>query len=206
MKKLMFIALVMIQVTAPVYADKYVKGKHYVEIPFSEKLDTGNKVEVREFFWYGCNHCYAFESHVEKWLKNKPAKAIFVRTPAFPRKQVHARSFYAFEAMGIVDKMHRKVFDAMHQQGKRLDSVNAVSDFVKANGEDVDLFNKKFKSFSVDHNTKKAFSLARSYGVNSVPTVVVDGRYKVTASTAGSHEHVIGVINYLVNKISKSRR
>ncbi len=65
---------------------------------------------------------------------------------------------------------------------------------------------KKFKSFSVDHNTKKAFSLARSYGVNSVPTIVIDGRYKVTASTAGSHEDVIGVINYLVKKLSKNRK
>lgn len=208
MKKLLFAAVLLTQclLVNTAWSARFEEGKHYVAIPFSEKLDTGKKVEVREFFWYGCGHCYAFEPKLEQWLKNKPASALFVRTPAFPRKAVHARSFYAFEAMGIVDKVHRKFFDELHQQNKRLDTEDAVAAFVKNNGFDADEFRKKFKSFAVDHKTKKAFSLARSYGVNSVPTIVVDGRYKVTTSTAGSHEKVIEVINYLVDKIAKSRK
>lgn len=191
---------------APAWSAKFVEGKHYVEIPFSERLDTGNKVEVREFFWYGCGHCFKFEPLIEKWKQNKPKAAMFVRTPAFPRQVVHARSYYAFEAMGIVDKLHPKFFDALHVDGKRLKTVDAVVDFVKANGEDADEFRKKVKSFSVDHKTKAAFQLGASYGVNAVPTFVIDGRYKLSAKTAGSDSNVIELIDYLVKKIAKQKR
>ncbi|MBE9515400.1 MAG: thiol:disulfide interchange protein DsbA/DsbL [Proteobacteria bacterium] len=205
MKRLGLILILSI-VIAPAWAAKFEKGKHYVEIPFSEELDTGNKVEVREFFWYGCGHCYKFEPMLDQWLKNKPSAALFVRTPAFPRKVVHANSYHAFEAMGIVDKIHRKFFDALHVDGKRLDTVDAVADFVAANGFDKGEFRKKYKSFAVDHKTRKGFQLGTSYGVKSVPVIVVDGRYKFSASTVGNNKRVIELMDYLVKKIAKEKR
>ena len=206
MRKLGLALLLTMVMAAPAWAARFVEGKHYVEIPFSEKLDTGNKVEVREFFWYGCGHCFKFEPLIEKWKQNKPKAARFVRTPAFPRQLVHAKSYYTFEAMGIVDKIHPKVFDELHVHGKRLRTVDSVADFVKSNGFDKEAFRKKYKSFSVDHKTKAAFQLGSSYGINAVPTFVVDGRYKVSASTAGSDQNVIEVINYLVKKVARQKR
>ncbi|MDH5631370.1 MAG: thiol:disulfide interchange protein DsbA/DsbL [Gammaproteobacteria bacterium] len=191
---------------SPVWAAKFEENIHYTEIPFSESTFDGKQVEVREFFWYGCGHCYQFEPLLEKWLKNKPKSAKFVRTPAFPNKIVHARSYYAFEAMGIVDGMHGKVFEAIHAKHNHLESVDEVADLVKANGFDAGEFMKQYKSFSVDSNTRQAFQLGASYGVRSVPTVVVDGRFVVSASTAGSHERVLQVIDYLVDRISKSKK
>lgn len=185
-------------------AEKFEDGLHYLDIPFSQSLIKQNagKVEVREFFWYGCGHCYAFEPVLGGWLRNKPDNVLFVRTPAFlPKRSNHAKAYYAFEAMNAVDKFHKALFDELHAKHRKLESQDSIAGFVKEQGGDVAAFNKAFKSFGVDNQVRQAQQLANSYGVTSVPTVVVDGRYVVTPTMAqGSFPKMLQIINFLVQK------
>lgn len=204
------ILVVLLMGLAPLMAraEKFEDGIHYLDIPFSQSLvkQNGGKVEVREFFWYGCGHCYSFEPVLADWLKNKPAHVLFVRTPAFlPKRGDHAKAYYAFEAMGAVDKLHKSFFDELHARHNRLENQDSIAGFVKKQGADVEAFNKAFKSFGVDSQVRQAQQLATSYGVSSVPTVVVDGRYVVTPTLAqGSFPKMLQIINFLVEKARKA--
>ena len=182
-------------------------GTHYVEIPFSTSLKTGNKVEVREFFWYGCGHCFKFEPLLNTWKKNKPKAAQFVTTPAFlPKRTAHAKAYYAFEKMGKLEKLHTAFFNALHIDRRKIDTMDDIADFVAEQGEDKKAFLKSFKSFATDHKVKQAMQLGQKYGVQSVPTLVIDGRYLTTASMTGNHENMLKLVDYLVEKISKKKK
>jgi len=183
------------------------EGTHYIEIPFSESLKTGDKVEVREFFWYGCGHCFQLEPLLHNWLEKKPEAAQFVTTPAFlPKREAHAKAYYAFEAMGKLEKLHTAFFNALHVDQRKLDTAEAIADFVDEQGEDKKAFLKAFKSFATDHKVKQAMQLGQQYGISSVPTIVIDGRYFTTAGMTGSHEKMLELVDFLVEKIAKERK
>jgi len=203
-KSLMLGFLVLISFTSKA---EFEAGTHYIEIPFSESLKTGNKVEVREFFWYGCGHCFRFEPLLKTWKKNKPKAAQFVTTPAFlPKRSAHAKAYFAFTEMGKLAKLHTAFFNALHIDRRKLDTMEAIAGFVAEQGEDKKAFLKSFKSFATDHKVKQAMQLGQKYGVNSVPTLVVDGRYLTTAGMTGSHESMLKLVDYLVEKISKEKK
>ncbi|GMR19445.1 MAG: thiol:disulfide interchange protein DsbA/DsbL [Gammaproteobacteria bacterium] len=185
----------------------YEEGVHFIEIPFSESPETGNKVEVREFFWYGCPYCYSLEPVLERWLKNKPKAVTFVRTPAFmPRRINHGKAYYAFEALGKLNTMHGKFFSAVQSDANRLEKVARIVAFVEKNGIDSKAFNKAYNSFDVDRKVKLATQLAQKYGINSVPTMVIDGRYLTNGSMAGGHEGLLKVVNYLVKRVAAEKK
>lgn len=187
-------------------AQKFQEGVHYVEIPFAEPLENGSRVEVREFFWYGCPHCYSLEPVLERWLKRKPRNVDFVRTPAFlPKRLVHAKAYYAFQSLENSDKLHAAFFRAYHEQGQRFASQAEVARWLAAQGVDAGKFDKAYSSFSVDHQVRLAQSLAGKYGINSVPTLVIEGRYLTTSTMAGGHEGVMRVVDYLVNRVASGK-
>lgn len=190
----------------PVSASALFKaGTHYVELPFSQSLKTGKVVEVREFFWYGCGHCFQLEPLLTNWKKNKPKAAKLVTTPSFlPKRVEHAKAYYAFETMGKRDKLHGALFNAIHVKRRKLDTADALANFVEERGEDKQAFLKAYGSFDTDRKVKEATQLAQRYGIQSVPTLIIDGRYMTSASMTGSHQNMLKVVDYLVNRIAKS--
>lgn len=186
----------------------FEEGVHYVEIPFSDSLyKKGGKVQVNEFFWYGCGHCFSFEPVLNSWLKKKPAHIDFVTTPAFlPKRMVHAKAYYAFKAMGKLKKLHGALFNAIHIDKKKLNSEDILADFVGSQGEDASAFRKAFNSFAVDHQSKLAAKLGQRYGVNSVPTLVIDGRFITTGRMAGNNKAMLELTEFLAKKIIQGAR
>ncbi|MFV1992340.1 MAG: thiol:disulfide interchange protein DsbA/DsbL [Acidiferrobacterales bacterium] len=186
---------------------RFIEGQHYIEIPFSDSLKTGKKVEVREFFWYGCPHCYRLEPLLGEWLKTKPKAALFVRTPAFlPKWKIHARLYYSLESLNKVDALHSKFFASVQNSKQKMSNKADIVSFVTSNGVNKADFLKAWDSFDVDKKIRKAQQLGQKYGIRSVPNMVVDGRYVIGAGSAGSQVKMMQVVDYLVNKIAKEKK
>lgn len=188
-------------------ANPFVAGKDYVVLEFSQPVGTGAKIEVREFFWYGCPHCFRLEPHIEAWLKTMPKNAGFVRTAMVTANwRLHAQAFYTFEKMGLAAKLHRPFFDAIHVEGKRMDSQEAIADFVAGRGVDRAKFIKAFRSFPVRVKMSRADKDGDAYNLRGVPVLIVDGKYRTSPSMAGSEARVMQVVNFLVKKAARERR
>lgn len=182
---------------------EFQEGVHYHEIHPAVDTDVppGN-MEVLEIFWYGCPHCYEFEKHLKNWQQDKPANVTFVRMPAALNRNwtTHARAYYALEKMDMLDEIHPLFFAAIHVQGRRLRDVESMQRFLSQHGVDADEFKQAYGSSYVEEQIKRSDQLVRRYGVNSVPTVIVHGKYRATASDAGGHERLIQMINWLAQR------
>lgn len=186
---------------------QYIEGVEYQAVANPQPVDTGAKIEVREFFWYGCPHCFALEPYVDKWLRSEPRNVEFVRTPAAfsERWAIHARTYYAFQALGLTAKLHRAFFDAIQIDRRPLFDPQSIADFVAQKGGDRAAFLNAYGSFGVESSVLKANQLARAYNIDSVPTVVVDGKYLTNSTLANGPEHVMEVVNFLVHKAAAER-
>lgn len=188
-------------------APAYVEGRHYLELTLPQPTETGNKIEVREFFWYGCPHCFSLEPSLEKWLKTMPKNAQFVRTPGVaPRWLAHARAYYAFEMLGASNKTHVAFFRAMHERNRPLDSEDALVQFAVENGVDKAKFREAFNSFGVRVKLDKARQMNMEMGVSSVPTLAVDGRYITSPTMAGGDLQMLKVVEFLIQKVARERK
>ncbi len=178
------------------------EGTHYVRLgsPAPVTLAAGKAVEVVEFFWYGCPHCYAFEPTLEAWVKRLPPDVAFRQVPVSftAQHQFHARLFYAMEETGTLPALHRKVFNAIHQQNKRLNSDAEIAGFARDNGADGDRLVQAMKGFSVSTKATRAKQLADAYKIDGVPAVGVHGRFYTSGSLAGSHERAVAVADFLI--------
>ncbi len=204
MKKLAYLFLMLSFAAAPAIAADFVAGKDY-EVIDQQETDSGDKVEVLEFFWYGCPHCNNFEPFVQKWRKTLSDNVAFKRVPAVfrPSWKVQARAYYALQALSKLEELHPKIFDAIHKERKRLDSMNKMADFVAAQGVDKEAFIKQYQSFSIDGKVRKANKLVKNYKITGVPTVAVNGKYKVDGRMAGSYDRMIKIMDYLIAKESR---
>lgn len=182
------------------------KGRDYVAVPEPQPVETGSKIEVREFFWYGCPHCYALEPKLDRWLAHKPANVEFLRTPATaPRWLVHAQAYYAFAALDATERTHAALFRAIHEQNRRLDDEASLAEFAKERGIDPANFRKAFESFGVRVKLQRAKQMNEVFQVTSVPTFEVDGKYVTSASMAGGETELFAVIDQLVKKAARER-
>jgi thiol:disulfide interchange protein DsbA len=183
-------------------AQSFEEGRHYVEldVPVRTASDTG--VEVAEVFWYGCPHCYEFKPLIESWAEDLPDHVNYVKVPAALGQswEPHAKAFYAVEAMGELDKVHDAFFEALAVERQQLNSGEALADFVEEYGVDGEEFLKNYNSFGVNARMQQAQSKIRGARVTGTPSVIVAGKYRVTASMAGSHEAVLDVVDYLVEQ------
>lgn len=166
----------------------FQEGKHYVRLqqPVPVSAPTG-KIEVIEFFWYGCPHCNAFEPTLEAWVKKLPADVAFRRVhvafrPSFEPQQ---RLYATLEGLGLVEQLHRKVFYAIHQQGARLDKPEAIIEFAVANGADRARFTEMYNSFGVQTKVRQGRQLGDAYKIDGVPALGIHGRYYTSPSLAG---------------------
>ena len=181
-----------------------VEGKDYVKLSTAAPttLPPQKKVEVVEFFWYGCPHCFQLEPLIEVWAKQQPADVYFHPVPfAFIGIPEHQKLFYALEELGQREALQGKIFNALHVENKRLNSEGDITAFVAANGVDAAKFTEAYKSFGVNTKITKGKSLGNAYKIDSVPAIGVQGRYYTSASLAGSHERALVVTDYLINRV-----
>lgn len=205
--KRLFLALCLLLPLPLAAAPAYIEGRHYLELALPQPTETGNKVEVREFFWYGCPHCWHLEPELEKWLKKIPANAQFVRTPGVGGRWLpQARAYYAFEMLGVIRKVHVPFFRAMHEQKRPLDSEDALIQFAAENGVDKAKFREAYNSFAVRLQLDKARQRNMEAGISSVPTFSVDGRYLTSPAMAGGNPEMLKVIEFLVQKVARERK
>ena len=183
-----------------------VEGTHYVRLSQPVPATVPGKIEVIEFFWYGCPHCNAFEPALERWIKQLPADVAFRRVPvAFSQEPfvAHQRIFYALESLGQIAAMHRKVFYAIHSDRLRLDKPAEISAFMAKNGLDAAKFMEAFDSFSVQTKARQAAQLSASYKIDGVPAIGIQGRYFTSGPLAGSNEKSLAVADFLIERIRK---
>lgn len=179
----------------------------YKDVSPPVPTSTGDKIEVVELFWYGCPHCYRIEPHVERWMKGKPADVEFVMIPAVlnPTWALHARAFYTAEVMGVLGKVHKPMFEAIHAQRLKLDSLDDIASFFAGQGVDEQEFRKQFRSFAVETKLRRARQLTQQYGIDGVPAFVVGGKFRTDGGLAGTYENVLRVVDGLVAKERKAR-
>ena len=182
-----------------------VEGKDFLRVAQPVPV-SGDKIEVVEFFGYWCPHCHAFEPALDAWVKKLPATVNFKRWPvAFNAAQEPAqRLYFAIEALGLVDTLHRKVFAAMHVEHKRLDKDAEIADFAKANGADPAKLLDAMKSFSVATKIRQSRQLSEAYRIEGVPTLGVHGRFMTSPSIAGSQERALAVADALIVQARKA--
>ncbi|MBX3599491.1 MAG: thiol:disulfide interchange protein DsbA/DsbL [Rubrivivax sp.] len=182
-----------------------VEGRDYVRLgtPAPVSLPSPEKkVEVVEFFWYGCPHCYAFEPLLESWAKRLPPDVAFRQVPVgfMAPHQTHQKLYYALEDIGALPTLHRRVFNALHQERRRLGSEKEITEFVAANGVDAAKFGAAFKSFSVATKANRAKQLTDAYKIDGVPAMGIHGRFYTSASLSGSHERALAVADFLIQR------
>ncbi len=166
-----------------------------------------NKVEVIEFFWYGCPHCYEFEPQLAKWVKNLPKNVEFIRQPAVFSELwgKHAKAYYTAEALGVVDKIHADFFDALQLKHEHLETEEQLAKFFVAHGVKEADFKAAYNSFLIDAKVRQASATAARYGVTGVPAIIINGKFRTNGSSAGSHEKMIEVMNKLIEQESKGK-
>ena len=158
------------------------------------------KVEVIEFFWYGCPHCYDAEPRVAAWVERQPASVEFVRVPAIfnARWAVLGRAYYAMQQLKLGDKEHRALFDAIHRDHKNLNDEASLADFLAGLGVPREKFVAAFNSFDVNGKVGRANRMTAAYGLEGVPAFIVNGKYRIDGTTAGSEAGMFTALDQLV--------
>ncbi|MFM8332030.1 MAG: thiol:disulfide interchange protein DsbA/DsbL [Candidatus Methylumidiphilus sp.] len=186
-------------------------GEVYDVISPAHPTADPSKIEVVEFFWYGCPHCYHFEPHIKAWLKTKPANVVFIRQPAVfnPHWAAHAKAFYTAEALGVLDKLHDDFYDAIQNKKETLESEADLAKFFAAHGVKEEDFHKAYKSFAVDAKMRQAegkgHPSAFSYGVDGTPALIVNGKYRIGAAKAKNFDKMIEATNDLIKRESVAK-
>lgn len=183
-------------------AADYQAGKQYVELSSPVPVSQPGKIEVVELFWYGCPHCYQFEPTLNAWVDTLPDDVNFVRVPAMFGGvwNTHGQLFLTLEAMKVDQQVHEAVFAAIHRDGKKLATPEAMAEFLADQGVDSEAFLKSYKSFAVKGQMEKAKKLAMAYQITGVPVLVVNGKYRLDLGSAGGPQQAVAVADFLIAK------
>ena len=197
--------LLLLSLSLNIQAAAFSEGKHFSKIASPIATQTGDKVEILEFFWYGCPHCFSFEPTLQKWKQSLPGNVTFIRMPSplNPRWMVHTKAFYTLQSMGEGEKHHQAIFSAMHVKKQKLFSKSAIADFLEKRGVNKQQFLSTFDSFAVEMRARQALQLGQQYKLSGVPMLTVNGKYTISAEQAGSYQGMINVANYLIKQESK---
>ena len=194
--KYLFLAIFLIIITSPnVFAQKYVQIS-------TEKQQESKSIIVYEFFWYGCPHCYNLEPTMERIEADLDKDTKIVKLPVALRDSwiPHAKLFYALQQMGKIDEVHNLIFEEIHLEDNRLNTEQQMVDFLGKHGIDTNKFIEKYNSFGTEARIKKASNLAKKYQINSVPTIIVNGKYLTSGSYVSSYDELYSVINLLIER------
>ncbi|MCK5382234.1 MAG: thiol:disulfide interchange protein DsbA/DsbL [Gammaproteobacteria bacterium] len=181
-------------------AGDYTEGKEYSRLKTPQPTSTGDSIEVVELFWYGCPHCYRLEPVLEEWLASKPGDVEFIRIPAVlgPNWVLYGKAYYTAEFLGVSDKIHTALFNAIHKDKKKIPDVASLQALFVEQGVSAEDFDNTFNSFAVNVKMNNAKQMTKRYAVTGVPTIVVNGKYNTSASQAGSNQNIINIMDYLI--------
>lgn len=182
-------------------------GQHYEVLRQPVRTSDPERIEVVEVFWYGCGHCYTFKPLAEEWAETLADDVMKTRLPAVwhPVMEVHARAYYTAESLDVVEKVHTAIFEAMNLRGEELDNKKELADLFEAAGVSRDEFEQTFDSFGVNSALTRGDSRQRAYGVRGTPELIVNGKYRITGTMAGSHAGMLQVADHLIEKERNSR-
>jgi len=192
--------------SVPAHAE-LVPGKQHTLLSPAQPTETGKNIEVLEFFSYACPHCNDLEPTLNAWVKKLPKDVTFRRLPAVfsDTYMIYARIFYTAEAMGMLDKLHPAIFNAVHVQRIDLSKEKTLLEWVAKQGVDSQKFSAMYASFSVMSKAQRAKQLTRSFAITGVPSVAVEGKFLTSPSQAGSNEQLLPVLDDLINKARQER-
>jgi len=182
----------------------------YEEVPSPQRFDEKNKLEVLEIFWYGCPHCYHLEPALSEWLKTKPNDVTFVKMPAvleLKHKWTEtAKIFYVAEALNISEKIHKALFEAIHDKKRNLSTEQDFAQFFnEVAGVSKEDFTKAFNSFAVDMKLRNALRLTQAYGISSVPMLIVNGKYRIDSGQTEGMKNLFKVVNELLEEARNAK-
>jgi thiol:disulfide interchange protein DsbA len=201
------IILAQAETLVPPVSSEFREGKHYMRlVPSQPTIGGADKVEVAEFFWYGCGHCYNLEPEINAWAEEVPANVRFVRVPAMWNEvlQLHAQLYYTEEVLVRDGKIadgeafRRAVFEEYHRRGNRMLSQDAIYRVFERYGVSQEDFTKTWGSFEVSQKLRVASDLARRYGISAVPALIVNGKYRTGGAEAGSYPKMFELVDELI--------
>jgi protein dithiol oxidoreductase (disulfide-forming) len=198
----------------------YIEGTHYERLPAPVATADSSRIEVAEVFWYGCGHCYVFESKFAPWKKKQADDVVVVKSPAIwdnrrfdsgdPARYTtpmanHARIYYTAKALGVLDKITPAAFLALHNNHRGLQTEDEIRDFFTDNGVPEADFDRTFNSFAVTSAVRQAEDRQEKYQIQGTPELVVDGTYRITGRMVGSQDAMLSVADFLVAKIRRTK-
>ena len=195
LRYLTFILLLITAASSEVYAQKYVQIS-------TEKQSESKDIIVYEFFWYGCPHCFNLEPTIDRIEADLDMDAKIVKVPVALRDSwtPHAKLYYALSQMNEIDDLHNSIFEEIHIENNRLDTEEAMIEFLSKSEINTEIFSEKYNSYGTEARVKKASNLARKYQIDSVPTLVVNGKYLTSGSFVSSYDELYSVVNFLVER------
>ncbi|RUR30228.1 thiol:disulfide interchange protein DsbA/DsbL [Vreelandella andesensis] len=208
MLKTLMVAMAGLGLSAAVSAQELVEGQHYtlLESPVATQVEEG-QIEVTEAFWFGCPHCYRLQTPASEWYETLEDDVSVVHMPATMGGDwnTHATAFYAAESLGIEDELHAGFFEAIHEDGRSLTDADEIAEFFANYGVSEEKAKQALTAFSVRSEVNKANSRMREMRLMGVPALIIDGRYVVSPSTAGSLENMPQIANALVERVRNER-
>lgn len=206
-RALAFFAAAVLSLSALAAPEEVFEGHDYTRVSVPQPVATGKKIEVLEFFWYRCPHCNQLEPGLDTWLKKLPKDAQIRRVPAVFRDDwmPGAKIYYTLAQMGLLNRLHQKVFDAYHVEGLNLNDPAVLGDWVVKQGVDRKTFENIYNSFSTQSKAMQGAQLARTYGVMGVPAFIIDGKYATSESMTGSEQRLFEVLDQLIVKARAER-
>ena len=186
-------------------AESFQEGKHYIKLDTPVQTQVKGKVEVAEAFWYGCPHCLTLETYLVPWKNKLPEYTSFRKVPAlFSRVwKTHGQLYFTLETLNVSQSVHDDVFVSVQKEGRRLTTQEDMTKFASEHGISPDTFNKTFKSFGVKNKMRQADKMIRGSRITGVPALIINGKYIVSASEAGSVENMFKVADFLIEKERK---
>jgi len=183
-------------------AEEFVAGRHYQVLDTPTITRDPSKVEVVEVFWFGCNHCYALESYIQEWKRNLPKDVDFWKSHATwnPTLKIHARLFYSAKALGLEDKVVPAAFTALWREGRGLTGNSELEYFFKGFGIEKGKYLSVSDSFGVNNAVIQANNRMKTWSITGVPTLIVNGKYKVTGTREIGTAKILDVVNFLIQK------
>jgi thiol:disulfide interchange protein DsbA len=185
-----------------------IEGRDYTVLQHPQPTHSDNNIEVIEFFWYGCPHCYQLHPHIKAWLKRMPKDVSFRYIPAIfrPAWIPAAKIFYALEVLGERDRLHDKVYDAIHVDKIDLNKEDVLFDWVAKQGVDRQKFINAYNSFSVQNqDIPRSTNMSKSYALTGVPAIAVDGKYVTSGRMGGTPQDTIRIMDELIEKARAER-
>ena len=187
-------------------AAQWVEGVHYERVETPDEPRADGRIEVVEVFWYACPTCYNLEPWIERWLETKPDDVDFVRIHASlsPAWRIPARAFNAAEALGVLDAVHRPLYDAIHTGRNALNDVDTIAALFSEHADVApEAFRAAYSSFGVDRRMRQGDQRVRQFRVTGVPTLIINGKYRTTPSRAKGYPETIQLIDYLIEQERK---